>query len=561
MNHRLPLPWGTLIAFLLLALTLTCALAILRARRTRLPRAGVTPITRHAGFATPEHLRAHLSDAAVRRAGTQVRPGLHVDQREHTEYGYFLGYATRPACGRTPLYSPYDQALRVIGPMGSGKTFRFLARLLRDVPGPALATSTKPDLVELTLDARRHRGPVATLDPQELVPGLEPLRWSPIHGAEDTLTAELRGRAFIAGARTATNSTSRQDDGAAHYRHLAGTWLSCLIHAAALDGASWRDVLRWAKRPEDPAPRQILQHHPGSGPGWAESLLDATTGDDRAIGNTRSTLANALSAFAHQPVIDTVDIPPDRATDIEALLDAGGTLYLLGKDSAHSTISPLVTAITEDVLDRAEHLAVTKPHRRLDPPLIVALDEAPNIAPIPSLRQRVADGRGRGLCLIYLVQGWASAEARFGRDVAKELAAITNNTLVLGGCHDVALLKDLQELCGTTDVLKSSATVNKAPRNTRPTGSSRSLSHDREPVLRAHQIQHLDTTTGQALLLAGNLPPILVELPALTEHPDWPHIQQQITTIRTFADTTRTHNHEQRRLTRQHNQTTWHTRP
>ncbi|MDT0319304.1 type IV secretory system conjugative DNA transfer family protein [Streptomyces millisiae] len=472
-----------------------------------------------------------------------------------TDYGYFLGHTTRPACGRMPLYSPYDQALRVIGPMGSGKTFRFLARLLRDVPGPALATSTKPDLLELTLGARRRRGPVATLDPQDLVPGQEPLRWSPIHGAQDTLTAELRGRAFIAGTRT--RASGAQDEGAAHYRHLAGTWLSCLIHAAALDGASWRDVLRWSKRPDDPAPRQILHHHPGAGPEWAESLLDATTGDERAVGNTRSTLANALAAFAHQPVIDAVDIDPEHATDIENLLDADGTLYLLGKDSAHSTISPLVTAITEDVLDRAEQLAVTKPHRRLDPPLVVALDEAPNIAPLPSLRQRVADGRGRGLCVIYLVQGWASAESRFGRDTAKELAAITNNTLVLGGSHDVALLKDLEALCGTTEVHKTSATLNRDSRKGTPTGSSRSLNSDREPVLRAHEIQHLDTATGQALLLAGNLPAVLVELPPLTHHPDWPTIQQEITEIRTHADTTRARRRADRALARQHHHDTW----
>ncbi|MDT0446819.1 type IV secretory system conjugative DNA transfer family protein [Streptomyces johnsoniae] len=478
------------------------------------------------------------------------------DTRPPTEYGYFLGHATRPECGRMPLYSPYDQALRVIGPMGSGKTFRFLARLLRDVPGPALATSTKPDLIELTLGARRHRGPVLTLDPQELAPGQPPLRWSPLHGAQDTITAELRGRAFIAGTRTTTTSGA-QDEGAAHYRHLAGTWLSCLIHAAALDGATWRHVLRWAKRPADPAPRRILEHHPGAGPQWAESLLDATTGDERAIGNTRSTLAHALAAFAHQPVIDAVDIPPEHATDIEQLLNADGTLYLLGKDSAHSTISPLVTAITEDVLDRAEHLAVTKPHRRLDPPLIVALDEAPNIAPLPSLRQRVADGRGRGLCIIYLLQGWASAESRFGRDVAKELAAITNNTLILGGSHDVTLLKDLQELCGTAEVFKTSTTVNKETTGRRTTGTSRSLNLDREPVLRTHEIQHLDIAAGQALLLAGNLPPVLVELPALSSHPDWPRITDEITEIRALADRTRTRTQRARRTTRQRHHHTW----
>jgi type IV secretion system protein VirD4 len=479
----------------------------------------------------------------------------HQHQHPVTDYGYFLGHAVRPECGRMPLYSPYDMALRVIGPMGSGKTFRFLARLLRQAPGPALATSTKPDLVELTLGAREHRGPVTLLDPQELCPGLPPLRWCPVHGAEDTQVAELRGRAFLAGARTRSNGA--QDEGAAHYKHLAGTWLSCLLHAAALDGAGLRDVLRWSKRPNDPAPHQILQHHPGAGPGWAECLLDATTGDDRAVGNTRSTLSNALSCFAHQPVIDATDVPHSDATDIEQLLRDNGTFYLLGKDAAHSSISPLVTAITEDILDRAEKLAVTTPHRRLDPPLLAALDEAPNIAPLPSLRQRVADGRGRGLCMIYLLQSWASAEARFGRDTARELAAITNNTLVLAGSNDVQLLNDLGKLSGDHPVFKTSGTLNTGPHGGSPTGTSRSLTTEREPVLRTHEIHQLDAATGQALLMAGHLPPVLVELPPLSDDPNWPAIQTNITRIRHKADTARTEAQHTRNTERARHQNVW----
>lgn len=84
-------------------------------------------------------------------------------------------------------------------------------------------------------------------------------------------------------------------------------------------------------------------------------------------------------------------------TDFHEFLDAEGTIYLLGKDSEVNSVAPLTTAVTEDLLDIAETHAIASPAGRLDPPLLAALDEAPNIAPIPSLRQRVADGRGRGI--------------------------------------------------------------------------------------------------------------------------------------------------------------------
>src|SRR4051794_32438598 len=109
------------------------------------------------------------------RTPTQARA---LQQLKPEEFGYFLGHPVRPAA-KDDLWSAYDQALRVIGPMGSGKTFRFLARTIRQAPGAVLATSTKPDVVELTYGARVRRGPVVSVDPQGVCPGLEPLRWTP----------------------------------------------------------------------------------------------------------------------------------------------------------------------------------------------------------------------------------------------------------------------------------------------------------------------------------------------------------------------------------------------
>lgn len=448
------------------------------------------------------------------------------------EFGYYLGQAYRPAVS-APLYSPYDQALRVVGPMGSGKTFRFLGRVLRMAPGPVLATSTKPDTVELTYGARLRRGPVVSVDPQGVCPGIAPIRWNPVFGAQDTQIADLRASAFVAGTG---GQQTQSDEAASFYRVQASTVLACLLHAAALDGARLRDVLRWATRFDDPAPRAILDHHPGAGPGWANRLADAISGDDRTVGNVRATLANALACFAHAAVVNLIDVDEDQATDIEGLLDACGTMYLLGKDSPYSSVSPLITAMTEDILDRAERLAYTKPARRLDPPLLAALDEAPNISPLPSLRQRVADGRGRGLCVIYLVQGWASAEARFGQATANELESFTNNTLVFGGVGDPDFLARLEKRCGQVRVFRTSTSTSPGHHGT---GPSRSVQDDWLPVLRAHQIGQLDVDAGEALLLAGHLRPVLTRLPKLSEGDDWPQIQAEVQQVRMMADAAR----------------------
>ena len=448
------------------------------------------------------------------------------------EYGYYLGEPVRPETGQ-PLYSPYDQALRVIGSMGSGKTFRFLARVARRAPGPLILSSTKPDVVELTYGARVLRGPVVSLDPQEICPGLEPLRWSPIHGSEDTERASVLAAAFVAGGKSSTGAKV-SDEASSFYKGQAARVLECLLHAAALDGASLRDVLRWSDRFSDPAPRMILDRHPGAGPGWADAFVKATTGDDRKVTNTLSTLAEALGCFRHDAVVKAIDVSGDRATPIEQLLDANGTIYLLGKDNPYLSIAPLVTAMQEDLLDRAEALANTKQYRRLDPPLLVGLDEAAN-TPLPTLRQRVSDGRGRGLSVMYIVQGWASAEARFGRDAAKELASFTNNTLVFGGVGDEDFLAGLEKRCGQVRVFRTSASSGSG----RGSGPSQNVQEDWQPVLRAHEIGGLDIKLGEALLLSNDLGPIITRLPKLSEDEDWPQIAREVEQVRAMADAAR----------------------
>ncbi|MGW6235296.1 type IV secretory system conjugative DNA transfer family protein [Streptomyces sp. NPDC055094] len=202
----------------------------------------------------------------------------------------------------------------------------------------------------------------------------------------------------------------------------------------------------------------------------------------------------------HQSVIRALQGDGEVPTDFREFLDAQGTIYLLGKDSEVNTVAPLTTAIAEDLLDIAEAHALASPAGRLDPALLAALDEAPNIAPIPSLRQRVADGRGRGITVIYGVQGWASARARFGEDTANELASFTNHVVVFGGAKDLAFLKDMSDLCGHVERERTTKTTTGGDRGGHSTATHMAL----EPVLRGDEIRAL--ANGHALVLADNLP-------------------------------------------------------
>ncbi|MCX4549622.1 MULTISPECIES: type IV secretory system conjugative DNA transfer family protein [unclassified Streptomyces] len=465
------------------------------------------------------------------------------------DFGYSLGTSQRPK--GIELWSRADKACRVIGPMGSGKTLRFFAPTIRQWSGPVLATSTKPDLVELTLDARRRDGrPILVFDPQNIAPSLPRVRWSPITGASETEIAMMRAKAFVAGSRT-PGSAAQSSEGSAFYKGQASKVLAAFLHAASLDGANLDWVLKWARKLTDPAPLGILNAHPGAGPGWADMLRTATTGDSRTVGNTASTLDAALEPLMHQSVLQALQGESESPTDFREFLDAEGTIYLLGKDSEVNSVAPLTTAVTEDLLDVAEAHAIASPAGRLDPPLLAALDEAPNVAPIPSLRQRVADGRGRGITVIYGLQGWASARARFGEDTANELASFTNHVIVFGGAKDPAFLKDMSDLCGQVERVRTTKTTTGGDRGGHSTATHMAL----EPVLRGDEIRSLPE--GHALLLADTLPPVVTRLDGMWTWDSWSEIEGHVYDLREANEAERSRQAAGKRNQAQAHAATW----
>jgi type IV secretion system protein VirD4 len=411
-------------------------------------------------------------------------------------------------CGKsvTPrglkLWVPMDWSTCVLGIPGTGKTICELVPALLTAPGAALFAGTKAGDIYLTVTARQRRGPVVVLDPLGMAPGLPEMVWDPIAGCVSSFVAERRGLAFA----LATLNKDASDEGARYYAFQAAEVLKCLFHAAALTGRDLRHVLAWINDPDNEEAETILAGHDHASPNWDGALRKALRGDPKTVANTLTTLGQAMSVFSHAEIVNRCVATPRRpATDIEALIRAGGTIYLLGKDDQYTKVTTLLTAVAEEVLDTVERLGTESPHGRLAPPFVACIDELPSIAPIPSLPQRLADGRGRGLCILYAAQAWQQIANRYGESEARAMLGITGVLIIFGGGNDDRFNTEVSSLIGTAMIQRSSLAYGADHRRTI------SLSEQREAILQPHEIAQLPKE--RALILADVCPPIIARTP------------------------------------------------
>lgn len=419
------------------------------------------------------------------------------------QVGWRIGTAHEPRGGE--LWCPWDRTAGVIGPQGSGKTLDLLTPALLAAPGAALVTLTKADDLLLSYTARRsEERPAVVLDPFAQAPGLDELVWDPIAGCIDPLVAERRAKAFTAGTIKASTTSGSGDAAARFYAAQSAKVLQCYFHAAALAGHSLDRLLEWVARPQAThEPEEILLNHPGSAHFWHGLLRGALTGDDRTTGNTITTVQQAMSLF-FQPEIRARCVPgPKRpATDIAAIIQARGTFYLLGREDPYASASPLMTALTEHVLDTALQLANASPWGRLCPPMLACLDELPSTAPLPTLRTRMANERALGISFIYAAQTWRQLASIFGDTDARALFGLTNVLIMFGGSKDVGFNKEVSDLVGTTRVTRTTWQLGQT--------GGRSAHGDDMLILRPEEVRQLPEK--YALVVAENSKPIIARL-------------------------------------------------
>ncbi|MGQ0631515.1 MAG: TraM recognition domain-containing protein [Sporichthyaceae bacterium] len=463
---------------------------------------GVTDIRTRPGLASPGEASAAAGKQVLLRRSAHVRPSL-TGKAVPEQVGYRLGRAR----GRELWCAVEDSAL-LVGPPRMGKGLHVVIPWVLDAPGPVVTTSTRPDTLAITHQARAVRGPVAIFDPQRLAGLPGGLRWSPVRGCESPRTAMVRARGLAAGAGFG-RSVSDSD----FWSGQTETALRCLLHAAALDGRRALDLYRWSLNPalaRDAV--TVLTRHPDAADGWADALEAAVHADPRTRDSVWLGVRQALAALADPDVLHAVDPGPGDCFDPEAFLSECGTLYLLASAVSSGTCAPLVAAFVEDITETARARAARSPRARLDPPLLLALDEIANLTPLPSLPSLMAEGGGSGITTLAVLQSLAQARHRWGEHAADTIWDAATVKFVLGGLGKARDLEDVSRLLG--DIDEATTTWTRGHGGDR----SQSMSTRQVPVLPVSVLRTLPF--GTALLLLRHTRPSVIDLTPWTERPD-----------------------------------------
>jgi type IV secretion system protein VirD4 len=470
---------------------------------------------RRDGVASSWALLRHGSRFAARRKMRVLRPSLR-------QLGFLararvstLELATPIArVGWLRIWSPVeDVTLRIGGPR-VGKTGELGCRIL-DAPGAVIATSTRTDLLETTGPVRAARGPLWVFNPSGLG-GLEStIIFDPLSGCEQPKVAAARAADLLAGADAPGSGTAGDRE---FWVGQARRVLTALLHAAALGGCSMRDVQAWVAQPDETSNKaeifRCLRLSPE--PAFEIDALQFVETNERTRTSICSTMMPALGwltdagaaaaagqSVGREPIIDEtgVTIPDDENTeagmgfDVRALLAESGTVYMLGAEDAQ--VAPLVTALTGQIARAARELAALSPGGRLDPPLTLALDEAPLICPIP-LDSWTADMGGRGVTIHIAAQSRAQLRKRWGETGA---AAILNNAatlMIYGGTRDPEDLQAYSTLAG--ERAERVETLD-------PRGAIASSSTQRVAVLSPAQVAQLPA--GRVVIIRRSMPPAI----------------------------------------------------
>jgi type IV secretion system protein VirD4 len=413
--------------------------------------------------------------------------------------------ATRLTLGHSSgrlLHAEQRHAVVAFGPPQSGKSAGLAVPALLEWEGPAVASSIKTDLLTATLKRRSALGPTFVFDPFELS-GAPRHGWSPLHAAH-TWDGALEVAWRLAGA---AELDQRGVEGGEFWAIAAEQRIAPLLYTAAATRAGMDAVVRWVygqgARELDLALARLSEHAADDAQlEAAHNAFDALRAFEAQADRTRASIEATAQALLRAYRFARVrrsarctEVVPDR------LLDDKATLYLIGDAKASKLLRPIFLALIGEVTDRAYERA-TRNGGELESPLLLCLDEAGNVAPLPQLGEIASTAPSHNIQLVSIFHDLAQARSRYGQQAETVINSHRARMLLPGGA-DLDTLRYFAGLVGEEE----------APDHTRTSGAggtSRSTAMRRRPLIAAEALRRLPDR--HALLVYGRLPPTRLKL-------------------------------------------------
>ncbi|PXX57819.1 TraM-binding TraD/TraG-like protein [Nocardia tenerifensis] len=439
---------------------------------------------------------AHLTAKGVREKAQQL--GVRLGSEDVPGVPIGIGIADNQM-----LYGSYeDLHLDIWGPRQGKSTSRVIPAILTAI-GPVLATSNKRDVVDATRDVREAKGsPTFVFDPQG-VAGEEPTWfWDPLGWVNARVEGcEMRAARLAGHFADGDDGSDAKTD--AFFDPEAEDLLAGLFLAAAVgDQNGSRPIVQvweWVTNPGDTEPIQLLRaarhHYTASG------LAAQYNADERTRSGIFGTAKKMIRCLKLSNVHPWITPGGDRRQfDELEFIERNGTLYSLSLEGRGSA-APLVSALTEAVIDVAMRKASQSLGGRLPIPLLAVLDEAANVVRWKDLPKQYSHFGSRGIVVMTVLQSWAQGVRCWGEPGMNALWAAANIKVLGSGVDDTNFLRERSEAIGDYEVISASVSESKGGKSySRSLGSSKTFS-----------VQALaQLPRGRVIVFPSGAPPVLV---------------------------------------------------
>jgi len=393
----------------------------------------------------------------------------------------------------------------------AGKTRCVAIPQLVEHHGPAVTTSNKRDVHDLTRGPRSELGRCWVNDPQQIAQQPADWWWNPL-----TFITTTERSAKLVDIWAAARSSADMAGADPYFEPEGRRLLQRLMMAAALAGEYVTRLPDWLTGyrpgPGVPDPVAILREHGyhAQATGIESTLELAPDQKDGLYGTARS-----FVGFLDAPefVVWMAPTGPDDTrpefSPTALVRSTGDTLYLLSKDgpgSARALTAALTAAVYEEGEEHAE-----KCGGRVPIPILFMLDEAANICRWPELPNLYSHAGSKGLILVTILQSEPQGEQAWGKADFRKMWSAANVLAVGRGINDESTLTALAKLVGDRQIADHSRSVGGR--------GHRSTSHSNrdERIFTEADLRALPR--GRTILMTSGARAILLETIDYSQHP------------------------------------------